>query len=153
MSVAKLPAINSGNPLLDLTNVHDYGWGSPQDNNPVHFDLFDADAGLLKQIVISVMTTNGQDTTPASPGANRKWQLWFAFSNNLITDANAPARLQTRAKTLDCLLPDSAAADVREHSTDAILVTGRYLYVWWRFTGFDNSDAAINAQVTALTLS
>lgn len=153
MSIATLKVINSGNPLLDLTNLHDYGWAEPLDLNPAHFDLHDADAGLLKQIVISATTTNGQDTTPASPGTNRKWQLWYAFSDNLITDANAPARLQTRGATLDCALPNSATADVREHTTGVIPVTGRYLYVWWRYTGFDNSDAAINAQVTAVAVS
>lgn len=115
--------------------------------SPTKFDLQDSSVadyheGLAK---IEVLTTNGQGATPTSPGAAESFTIFYAFSDEDLTAADAPTILQNVDASLVCTLPDSSAstaAGIRVHATGPFVVSGRYLYVW-----YDRTDFAANALV------
>lgn len=148
MSIAKLPDINGGAPILNLTGIGQYPAGTGQNHTQV--DLQSPEGVIPPGLVLTAKTTNGSGGSPTSPGAAKKWVLVWAFSNNQITGSNIQMMLQTRASQLLCTLPDTNLSDAsgqREYATTRCDVTGRYLYVWWSSDAYDSGNALIDAVV------
>ena len=152
--IAKQPLINSGSALIDLAAIVDFGWGTAAGQNAQKVDLTDNEAGSAPAAVALIArTTKGQGDTPTAPGAAKVWRVQYAFSDNVIALADAPAVLANRVANLDCSLPNTDTADVRENASARVAVTGRYLYVWWFQTGWDSADAKIHGEVWVKALT
>ena len=133
--------LNSGLPLLNLPLVGDTVEKTNQ--NPAMLDLQNGSNKHGGAIYANPIITTWQGQTPTGPGSSKKFYIDLAFSDEVITLADAPLVLYNRKVRTECQLVNSqASADVREYESTLQIVRGRYLYAWW---GCD--PLATNAQL------
>lgn len=150
--LARRSGLNGGAPLLTLSEV-----GSDSELTelvPTRFDTQDDLGGASGLLILSAKTRNGAGGTPTSPGAGKTVRVQYAFSELELTEDDAPSLLDNVASSLVCTLPDSAThtdnspLGTRYNETTALVITGRYLYLWGDTDAFDSANAKIDVTVT-----
>lgn len=133
------------------------GTGSSTGLLASELDLLDDTAiGWHRNVFVAeVATTNGQGSTPTSPGADATITLNIAFSSQKLSAASdAPTILGAVKSTLTCTLKNtsaSTAAGKAVYQSPSLQALGKYLYAWLDKSAFaSNASVAVTARLIAI---
>lgn len=101
-------------------------------HNATRVDLQTTPWRNASALVLTVKTTN--HTAPLVA-----LYVNYAFSFEEIAPGTAVTRLAARKGTLNANLGETGGG-VLEYATEAVPITGRYLYVWWTAAANDNGE-------------
>lgn len=145
----KSARLNGGLPLLNLPLIGQAAELTNQD--PAVLDLQNGNNEHCGALYVNPIITTWQGETPTGPGSSKKFYVDIAFSDEVITLANAPLQLSTRKVRKECELYNSQSSeDIREYEGDLIIVRGRYLYAWWACDALaNNAQLKVNVYIIA----
>jgi hypothetical protein len=114
----------------------------------VRYDL--AVQPVIPRFALHAKVTNDE----TAPGASDTVIVYYAFSNDVITDlaaTGAPTQFEGNGETGLTVALQNAIAAVQRHATGILEARGRYLYVWYDITALA-ADASVSIAVDLVWL-